>query len=337
MATREDFVKLALDSRNNRGDATKYSKQDSQAALREALIEMNGGSTKIDARSMRSGRAAEMYAVVEEVIQTSINDYWTNNEIVNMIVDYRNIALGDVATFWIPDDDLFAVATVSEGNMGIRRQRLEGGRRVTVETQLRAVKIYEEMLRVMANRVDFNTLIDRAIDSMNKDAYERMIAAWAAIGATDLGEVYVPTVTGSYDEEQLLDLIAHVEAETGENAVIYGTKKALRNLAPATGYVASSAKEDLYTMGYFGKFYGTDCVCLRQSHKLNSTDFVLDDKTLYVMSASDKPVKYVTEGEGMVIAGDPYINGDLTYEWTYAERTGVAVVLNKKYGKYVMP
>ena len=52
--------------------------------------------------------------------------------------------------------------------------------------------------------------------------------------ADDFGGVtYFPTA-GAYDEEELLDLIAHVEAAAnGKPATIIGTKKAVRNLAPS--------------------------------------------------------------------------------------------------------
>ena len=73
---------------------------------------------------------------------------------------------------------------------------------------------------------------------------------------------------------------------------------------------------------------------LRQTHKLNSTDMLLDDKTVYVMAANDKPIKYVTYGDGIILQKDPMQNADLTYEWLYTERTGVGMVINEVFGKY---
>lgn len=334
MATVQEIVTLALDSRHNRGEAAKYSRSDSQSALRDALIDLNGGSTKFDMRTMRSDRGHEIFSVIEEVIRSESNDYWVNNELTNQICEYRNAALGDELEFVVQDNSLFAVAGISEGNTGIRRQRYDGGRAFTIPCELRGVKIYEEMIRVMAGRVDFNYMIDHAIKSMAKDVYERMMLAWSKISAADLGDVYVPAVTGTYDENALLDLIAHVEAETGKTAVIYGTKKALRSLAPSIEMAASSAKEDLYNLGYFGRFYGTDCVMLRQSHKTNSTEMLLDDKSVYVMTSSGKPIKYVTYGDGLILQKDPTQNADLTYEWLYTERSGVGMVIDEVFGKY---
>ncbi len=57
---------------------------------------------------------------------------------------------------------------------------------------------------------------------------------------------------GAYDEEELLDLIAHVEADChGKPATIIGTKKAVRNLAPSIQ--GTDSKSDLYNLGYYGQ------------------------------------------------------------------------------------
>lgn len=330
----QDVVKLALDSRHGVGEAAKFSKQDSQAALREALIEMNGGSTKFDRKTMRSARGAEIYAIIEEVIQKEENAYWENNDVVNRICEYRNLALGDQQQFYIPDKSFYAVADISEGNTGLRRQRLEGGTYLTVKTSLRGIKLYEEANRVLAGRVDFNDMIDRAVASIAKDNYERVMNAWNGIGTATLGSIYAPTSTGSYSEGALLDVISHVEAETGIVPTLYGSKKALRTIAPAIATSSEAGKNEMNQFGYIGKFYGCDVIALTQAHKTNSTEFLLDDDTIYIMSSADKPIKYITEGEGIIEEKTGADNADLSYEWLYTERTGIAVVVNEVFGKY---
>lgn len=330
----QEFVKLALDSRHGVGEAVKYSKNDVQSVLREQLIELNGGSTKFDRKAMRGERGAQIYALIEEVIQREENRYWENNEVVNRIVDYRNMALGDEQQFYVPDKSFFAVADISEGNTALRRQRLEGGTYFTVPTTLHGIKLYEEANRVLAGRIDFNDMIDRALVSLNKANYERVMKAWQSIGADTLGSVYAPSVAGNYSESVLLDIIAHVEAETGTVPTLFGTKKALRAIAPSIVTTSEAGKTELNNMGYMGKFYGCDVVALTQAHKANSTDFVLNDKTIFIMGSSDKPIKYVTEGDAMIEERSGFDNADLTYEWLYMERTGIGIVVNQAFGKY---
>ena len=63
------------------------------------------------------------------------------------------MSLGDTNKFHIEKECLFAVADIAEGTQGIRRQRIESGQDITVNTQLHVVKIYEELNRVLAGQV----------------------------------------------------------------------------------------------------------------------------------------------------------------------------------------
>ena len=141
-------------------------------------------------------------------------------------------------------------------------------------------------------------------------------------------------VTGTYDEEKLLDLIEHVEASTGESAVIVGTRKALRQIK--TAVMSSSAKEDVYAMGYLGKLAGTPLVAVKQRHATGTDDFILDDKTLYVFAGDTKPIKRVTEGEVTMLMGDPMTQADLSQEFLMMKRTGLAVIFDRDFGAYKM-
>lgn len=72
MAVDMELVKLAVDGYH--GKVEKYSTADSQEALRNALIEMNGGSTKLDYKKIRSGECAEMFALVEEILGRTVQE-----------------------------------------------------------------------------------------------------------------------------------------------------------------------------------------------------------------------------------------------------------------------
>ena len=57
-----ELVKLAIDA--HKGRVEKYSAGDAQETLRQALIEANGGSTKIDYRAIRDGKCQGVFALV---------------------------------------------------------------------------------------------------------------------------------------------------------------------------------------------------------------------------------------------------------------------------------
>lgn len=332
----DEIVQVAVD--NYHGAVQKYSAAQSNELLHEALVEANGGSTVLDYRKIRDGKCNGLFALIEEVLSRTVVEGLQGDEFFNNLVDFRNLAEGDKNIFQVEDSNLFYVAEAADGTQGIRRQRLGGMSEVSISTSLRVVKIYEEMNRILAGRVDFNTMINKVSESFKKQLLDEIYAIWASATAADLGGVtYFPTA-GSYDEEALLDLIAHVEAAAnGQTVTILGTKKALRHLAPSIQ--GADSKSDLYNMGYYGKFYGSPVAVTPQRHKLNSTEFIMPDDTLTIIASRDKPIKCVYEGNPILVSGNPLDKADFTQEYLYGEKYGLGIVLaggNSGIGRYVM-
>lgn len=330
MADMKDIVKLAVDLYH--GTPEKYSVSDANETLRAALIEANNGSTKMDYRAIRDGKCSGLFAIIEEILNNTVIEGLTGNEFFMNYVDYRNLALGDENLFEVDDDLLFEVAKVADGTQGIRRQRLEGGTEISIKTDMYMIRIYEELNRVLSGRVDFNQMISKVGDSFQRDILNKIFSAWtAAITPTAVtggsalgGPTYFP-VAGSYSESAMLDLIDHVEAASGKSATIVGTKKALRNLNESIQ--SETAKDELHAMGYYGKFFGTNCIMLPQRHKVGSTDFLLPNNVLMVVAGDSKPIKFVYEGDPIIIPGDPLTNADLTQEYVYGQKYGVGLVV----------
>lgn len=336
MADMKEIVRLAVDG--YRGNVEKYSVKQSQDALRQALIEANGGSTKLDYKAIRDGKCTGLFTLVEEILSRTVVEGLQGDEYFNALVDFRNIAEGDQNVFVVEDNTLFVVSEAADGTQGIRRQRLGGAKETSIPTSLKVVRIYEELNRVLSGRVDFNDFINRVAESFRQKLLNDVYGLWSGATADDLGGVtYFPTA-GSYDEDDLLDLIAHVEAAAGgKTATIVGTKKAIRNLIPSIQ--SDGFKDDLYNLGYAGKFYGTPVVVTPQRHKVGSTDFVLKDDVITIIAGDDKPIKVVYEGNPIVLMGDPTTNADFTQEYFYGEKYGMGIVIaggNSGIGRYEM-
>lgn len=326
MADRNDIVRLAIDAYH--GTVQNYSVAQSQDVLREALIAANNGSTKLNFRDIRDGKCPELFALLEQILGQTAVEGLEDNALFDALVEFRNVALGDENIFVTDSDDLYTIAEIADGTQGIRRQRLHDVKEFSVPTKIRAVKIYEELSRVLAGRVDFNKMIDDVARSYKKLVLEDISTLWAGLTADQInqmgGSVYFPAA-GTFDEEKVLDLIEHVEAAAGgASATILGTKKALRHLKPSIQ--GDPVEADIYNAGYLGKFFGTPTFALPQRHKTGSTDFVFDDNVITIMASDFKPIKYVYEGDPLVIMGDPLQNGDLTQEYFYAARSGLAIV-----------
>ncbi len=324
------LVKLAVDSYKGHAAGT-YSTDDNMTVLRNALIEANNGTTKLDYKAIRDGKCNGVFALVEEILAKTIVEGLPTNSPVFQFVENKPVGLGDKASFYVPDNSLLTVADIAAGTQGIRRQRVEFGKSVTVDTQVKAIKIYEELDLVLAGRIDFNEFIDRVAKSfqtqINNDIITTFLGTYSKVVAPYL-------VSATYSEASVLTLIDHVEAATGLPAKILGSRGAVRKLT--TTATPDEAKSDMYNMGYVGKFNGTPVFALRNGHKIGGTDFLLNDTDLYVVAGEDKFIKFVTEGDVTMLPGDPTKNSDFTQEFTMIQKYGLAVVLAQAFGLYRM-
>lgn len=336
MSEIKDIVKVAIDG--YKGSVENYSVGQSQELLRKALIEANGGSTVLDYKKIRDGKCNGLFTLLEEILSQTVVEGLQGDEFFNSLVDFRNVAEGDQPTFLVEDRDLFVVSKAADGTQGVRRQRLGGVTEATIPTELRVVRIYEELNRVLSGRVDFNTMITKVSESFRQQFLNDVYALWSGATADKLGGTTYFPVAGAYDEGELLDLISHVEAAAGgKTATIVGTKKAIRKLMPSI--TGDSAKEDIYNLGYCGKFFGTPVVATPQRHKIGSTEFVMDDDVVTIIAGDDKPIKVVYEGNPIILMGDPTNNADFTQEYFYGEKYGMGIVLaggNSGIGRYEM-
>jgi hypothetical protein len=330
----KDVVKLAVDL--YKGSVVKYSKSESNDVLRKELVALNNGSTKLDYKAIRDGKCNGLFNLIETILDNTVIDALTNNDFFNAFVDFRNVAEGDQNLFIVEDSNLFVVDDTADGTQGVRRQRLGGSTEVVIPTSMKTVRIYEELNRVLSGRVDFNHFIDVVAKSFEQKILNDIYTLWSGATAADLGGVaYFPTA-GSYDEDALLDVIAHVEAAAGgKTATLVGTKKACRLLKE--GITADSAMEEMHNLGYYGMFNGTPVVAMPQRHKVGTTQFVFDDNVITIVAGDDKPIKFVYEGDPIVLMGDPMTNADFTQEYFYGTKYGLGIVLaggNAGIGRY---
>lgn len=336
MAEMNEIVRLAVDAYH--GTQTKYSVGESMDTLHQALVAANNGSTILNYKDIRDGKCVGLFTLIEEILSRTVVEGLEASDYFNSLVEYRNVALGDKNLFYVEDSNLFTVADAADGTQGIRRQRLGGMSETSIPTNFKVVKIYEELNRVLSGQVDFNRFIQKVSESFQKKILDDIYSLWISATADDFGGTTYFPAAGAYDEDTLLDLISHVEAAAnGRPATIIGTKKAIRNLAPAIQ--GNDSESDIYNLGYYGKFYGTPVVALPQRHKDNSTDFVFSDNLLTVIAGDDRPIKFIYEGQSTVLMGDPMQNMDLTQTYMYGEKYGLGIVLaggNAGIGRYEM-
>lgn len=329
MTDMKELVKVAVDAYH--GNVQKYSDGQASELLREALVEANGGSTRLDYRAVRDGKCNGMFALVEQILNNTVVEGLTRDMYFNSLVDFRNVAEGDQNLFVTEDNTLFTVSEVADGTQAIRRQRISGVAETPIPTSMKMVRIYDELNRVLSGRVDFNQMIAKVADSFEQKILTDIYTIWTSITSSMVGGTTYYPAAGAYDEDTLLELIAHVEAAAGgKQATIIGTAAAIRNLQESIQ--SDSAKEELHNLGYYGKFYGTPVVKMPQRHKVGTNDFVLDDKILSIVATDAKPIKFVYEGDPIVIMGNPLDRMDLTQEYLYGVKYGVGFVMPSNSG-----
>lgn len=332
MATINEIVRLAVDTYNGR-PAGQYSLDESNSVVYNAILAANGGKNHLDKRDIRDGKCGELFAIIEETIVKTVIDGLQGNEFFMNMVEYKNLALGDTNEFFIPDDSLLYVDEVARGTQGLRRQRLNGGTRFSVNMKTYGIKVYEELDRMLSGRSDLTALINKVGESLLKKQYEDIFTAWTGIINTT-GSTYIP-VAGSYSEEALLELCEHVEVNNGQVPVIMGTRAALRKIQTAT--VSETAKEDMYKMGFYGYFNGIPMVRINQVHERNTDKFILPENQLYIIGVNTKPIKYVNEGEALIVPPTFGMNADFSEDYLFANNAGIQVIIpDKKIGVYTI-
>lgn len=329
----KELVKLAIDA--YRGTVTNYTSEQAGEVIVKAIKDILG-TDKIDVKSLRrNNNKDKVFSLIETLIPKLTEDGFKDDEFFLNLVEYVNIKEGDLNEFVVDKDSTFIIADTAKGIATPRRQRIGEKTTVTVKTTTKMIRFYEELSRLLAGRVTWGDFVDALVRTYTQNAYNDIYTAFAGIDASTEGmnSTYAPTA-GTYDEEALLDIVAHVEASTGKRATIIGTTKALRNCTTANP--SNQAKDDYYNIGYYGKLAGIPMIGVKNRHQLGTDTFLLDDKKMWVIASDDKPIKYVTEGEGLIEDKPATDNADLTQEYVYMENTGVGVVLNGKIGVYTL-
>lgn len=327
-----DLAKLYV-SGNLPAQFSKDSEVTPDEALRAGfnrIMDLQDDNKVISKKVFRAHKT-EIFEILEEIVQETVHEGLT--DVLDGFVEYRNLALGDTNEFYVPDNKYFRVATISDGNGNLRRQRMRDGQTYQVPVQIKGVKIYEEFVRFMSGRVNFLDMIARVGESMVKEVkeeiYQAVITNFREAGA---GTVYRQTISGGVPtEKDILTVAKHLEAKTGAKVVIYGSALALSNLD--IKYPDNESKAIRNGQGFFGKVAGIDAVEIPPMHKIGTDEFIFeDDAILLLPQTNDKMVKVVNEGEAFIVDSDALNRVDLQTEYLLTQKLGIAVVPSSKFG-----
>lgn len=307
--------------------ATNYSNKDLSDTIRQKMIE-EFGSPDLDFRTYRANKVA-IFEFIEDTIAPIVND--RTAEVFGQFAEYKNIAFGDLNKFIVDDIELFPVATISLGNGNVLRQRLDS-QELVVPMQTIGAGVYEELVRFLAGRTDWAKLTQRLADSFANDIAQRI--SEALYNSVDkLNSTYKANVASDADiKDALLQIADHVDAANGD-AVIVGTKAALRKLKPE---LHSDAQAGLFNqVGYFGHVDGYETIALPQFHKAGTDEFGVKNDVIFILpNSNEKLVKVIQDGHYIAReeGGSEGYRTDQQVSFDVITRVGVAVITGAKYG-----
>lgn len=333
----ENLKTLMLDYK--RGNFGQFSKKQASDAIRAEFIEILG-TDKPDFRTYRKHKP-EVFEILEEVLDVLITDGILQSSFFEQFVEYRDLNLGDENLFYVEDRSMLTIAEVAGGHLDLRRQKLNIGDTFSVKTKWYGAKVYADFLRFISGRIDFESLVSKIDEAMRVKMAESIFSAFMASGQ------YLPaqfTHTGSFDGTKMNDIIQHIQTTNNNSGVIIaGTRNALRAVKNSynqtngnTFLVSEAMKDQIHNKGLLEVWEGVPLLEIPQVHIPNTFDFMFDDKKLMVLPANTKPIKVVREGQSIIDETPAMQNMDMSLEYTFLTRYGIATIFNVMYGMYTL-
>lgn len=332
----QKLINLCVDSVKNPERVQTFSQgADVDATIRSQFFEIMGTETP-NLKDIRRHKV-EIFEILEEVLTETYKRGVDEDEFFMRFAEIRNIALGDQQEFFVEDDTILVVSEHAGSHWDITRQKLEGGNTFRVKTKAFAIGIYGDFFLFTTGRLSFGKLVAKVAQAIQYKIYEEVSASFTSASAQLPPEF---KATGTYDQLKLQNLIAHVEAASGSNAIVVGTRQALAKVMNGVDvhYYSDNMKNEYARSGLVAMVAGMTLVELPTLHKKNSFDFAYDENQLLVLPTNDdRFIKIIFEGEDRVYeVQDETVNMDMSFEYKFLTRFGTAVVFNTLFGIYTL-
>lgn len=329
-----ELATLCVDVIKNPTQVQQFSNgKDIDTQIRKAFFEIMG-TDKPTGKDIRRHEVA-IYEILEEVLTETYLKSVEEDEFFQRFAETKNLALGDTLEFYAEDDSVLFVSEHAGNHWNITRQKLEGGVSFPVKTKAFAAAVYGDFERFITGRSTFATLIAKVGQAIQNKIYSEVAASFASATA-NLPAAF--KATGVYAEDELLEVVSHVEAASGSNAVIIGTRKGLAKVWGGLDkqLFTEQMKNELHKTGRVADVNGLTLVQLPQVHKANTFEFAYNDAQLLIVPANDERfIKLSFEGEDYIRqTADNKENIDMSYEYKFITKFGTAVVFNNAMGIY---
>ena len=339
-----NFSQLMIDAAKN--EVKQYTKAEANDKIREVMFKVLGveeGCSRKELRRAIRRHRQDVFEVIEETVQNLLVSGWGENPFFNEFVEMKSMALGDTNEFYVPDEVILTVSELSGNHHDIIRQRLGAGKTFPVKTSWYGVKIYTEYEAFMSGRVDWAGFIQKIYEAFDKKINDMVYASLMAAGdkLPNNAQFNKTSPLSAETKDTLITLIEDVQAATGNDVVIMGTKSALSKLTALSdvAWISNEMKEERHTTGRLGLWEGTRLVEIPQRFAPNDTTTrLVDNSKLLIMPVADnKFIKIYDEGDAVITENtDHAVNMDMTLDYEYQQKMGVATVIGKYFGVWTI-
>jgi len=318
---------VAYDVVKGQSRTGKFNKAEMNEYIKDKIREAVGGEWNYYNFKQNEYR---VYAILAEMLPTAINASLSGR--FEQFADFKDTALGDKNSFHVEDNQLFPVVTQARGTKDIHRTQLLNSS-FSVTTSMKMIKVYAELDELMAGKIDFARMTERVATSFAHEV-GLMISNAIYNSYSSVGTNF--KATAAFDDDTLDDIIEHVKAATGSQAVqIFGSRKALKQVNNSFGF-SDNMLDEANELGYVGTYNGTPLISLPQAYLARTQTFGVDRNHLIIVPANEKIVKVVFEGEPLVDSTPAMQRNDLQPEYLWGRMIGAAAITVQEgnYGFY---
>ena len=333
--TQSEIFDLALDlyrgDFSRHIDETKVTKKDLENHLRDMINnDMLGGKTLYQA--VRRNKI-ELYEIVEELVNTAINEDVLNSPFIDAFVETKNRGLGDKTEFY-SEGGLLSVASFAGNHWDTDRQLLDIGDVVTLPKEWIFIHVYEDLEKFLLGITTIEKMMDKVYKSVNKYMQDRIYAQFNNIA----NAVPADFSASGNTEAGLGALVDKVQAAGGYSSItIAGTKAALRKLAAAVPdkMFANSQKEAKAQTGSIGTWEGNNLMIIPQTLKSGTFELALSETKVFILGGDTKPIKLEIFGDARTKSNtDGQANNDMSIDAQIQVKFGLGLLLPSYFGVY---
>ncbi len=254
-------------------------------------------------RAIRDNKR-DWYDIIEDTLENTMTTGIQENEWFNVLCDTVTIQYGDRQDFIADVDSVLSVAKVGTSHHDHIMQRLAPGKRYSIPTERRAIKVGADINKYVLGQVAWDKFISAIDVAYMRDLQTLALAGVdAAINLLPAGAVL--TGNGILDATSKANFLAIADnvayANGTPNVTVFGTRIGLRSVTGIidTLWISNKQKDDRADLGMITTGEGITFAQIPNRFTDGTlTSTVFNDKKLYFFATNfdNKPIKIVDEG-----------------------------------------